>query len=69
MKKFFQTTAYVLILSLMFPAVGFSQFQFEKTVSHGGISPVFHTYDGSGEWLRWDEGINESAIGITGPGW
>jgi len=69
MKKFLQTTTYVLVLSLIFPAVGFSQLQFEKAESRGDFSPVFHTGDESGEWLRWDEGIVTDAIGITSPGW
>ncbi len=69
MKKVLRTITYGLFLSFMFTAAGFSQYHFEKTESNGGLSPVFHQDEREGEWLRWDDGINFTAIGLNAPGW
>jgi len=66
MKKIFLTTAYVLVLSLIFPAVGFSQLQLQKTAT--SVSPAILTGENNGEWLRWDDGVNFTGVGKS-PGW
>ncbi len=71
MKRVLQTITYGLVLSFMFSTVGFSQYQLEKTESRAAHTPssVFHSDNREGEWLRWDDGINANAVGLTGPGW
>ncbi len=63
MKKLFQITAYGLILFFLFSTPGISQLQLQKTAT--SCSSAILTDENSGEWLRWDDGVNANAIGSS----